>query len=44
VEKYIAAGQATDGKMAHAYFMLDIQGYRHTLRTWNNIAFPRQQW
>jgi len=31
VEKYRRAGQATDDNMAHAYCMLDIKGYKHTL-------------
>jgi len=30
VEKYCWIGQATDDNMAHAHFMLDTQGYRHT--------------
>jgi hypothetical protein len=28
VEKYSGAGQATDGTMAHAHYMLDTQGYK----------------
>jgi len=33
------AGQATDGKMAHALCMLNAQGYRHTLRICNINCF-----
>jgi hypothetical protein len=30
-KKYCRAGQATDDNMAHAHFMLDTWGYKHTL-------------
>jgi len=39
VKKYIRAGQATDGNVAHAHFMLDNWGYKHTLRMSNNYLF-----
>jgi len=32
VERCDASKQAKDGNMAHALWMLDIQGYRHKLR------------
>ena len=45
MEKYCRAGQATNGKVAHAYFMLDTQGYKHTLSEQVIlIAFLLQQW
>jgi len=43
VEKYCRAWQATDDKMEHANCMLDIQGYKHTIRICNT-AFPLQKW
>jgi len=39
VEKYCRAGQATDDNMAHAHYMLDTSGYRHTLRICNTYCF-----
>jgi hypothetical protein len=36
------AGQATDDNMAHALFMLDIYGYKHT--HYVILVFPLQQW
>jgi len=39
VEKYFGAGQATDDNMAHAHCMLDVQGYKHTLRICNTHCF-----
>jgi hypothetical protein len=39
VEKYSRAAQATDNKMADAFFMLDTQGYKHTLRTCHSYCF-----
>ena len=33
------AGQATDDNMAHAHCMLDIYGYRYTLRICNTYCF-----
>ena len=38
VGKYSRAGQATDDN-AHAYFMLDTEGYNHTLRICNTYRF-----
>jgi len=35
VEKLCRSGQATDDYMAHAHWMLDTWGYRHTLRICN---------
>jgi len=39
VEKYSRARQATDYNTAHAYYMLDTQGYKHTLRIRNSYCF-----
>ena len=39
VEKYCRAGHATDDSMAHAHFMLDTQGYKHTLKICNTHCF-----
>ena len=39
MEKYCRAGQATDDSMAHAYGMLDTEGYRHTLTICNSYCF-----
>jgi len=44
VEKYGTARQATDGNMAHAHYMLDIQSYKYTIRISNIYCFPLQQW
>jgi len=43
VEKYGRAGQATDDDMAHALYMLDNWGYKHTLIVRNTYCFPLQQ-
>jgi hypothetical protein len=43
LEKYGTAWQATDGDKAHALWMLDIKGYRHTLLILNTYSFPQQQ-
>ena len=43
MEKYTSAWQATDDNMAHARFMLDTQGYKHTLIICNTYVFPLQQ-
>jgi hypothetical protein len=32
VQKYCGARQATEDVIAHAHYMLDTQGYKHTLR------------
>ena len=39
VEKYNTARQATDDNTAHAHYMLDNWGYRHTLRICNAHCF-----
>jgi hypothetical protein len=39
VEKYSAAGQATDDNIAHARCVLDTQGYKHILRMCNTYCF-----
>ena len=39
MEKYAAAGKATDENMAHAQCMLDNHGYRQTLRICNTYCF-----
>jgi len=39
VENYCTAGQTTDDNMAHAYSMLDTQGYKHTFRICNTYCF-----
>jgi hypothetical protein len=39
VEKCCRAGQTTDENTAHAHCMLDIYGYKHTLRTCNIFCF-----
>ena len=39
VEKYCRAGQATEDNMAHAYCILDTQGYKHTFRICNICYF-----
>jgi hypothetical protein len=45
MEKYCTAGQATNDNVAHAYFTLDTQGYKHTLSEHVIlIAFLLQQW
>ena len=40
VEKYCRTGKATDGNMAHAYCMVDTQGYKNKLRICNTCCFP----
>jgi hypothetical protein len=45
VEKYCRAGQATDDDTAHAFCMLDTQGYKYTQSGCVIlIACPLQQW
>jgi hypothetical protein len=45
VQKYCRAGQATDGNMAHAHWMLGTKGYRHTHSKYVIIiSLPLQQW
>jgi len=45
VETYGRAGQATDDNMAHAYCMLDNEGYKRTLRIYiKGNAVPLQTW
>jgi hypothetical protein len=39
VEKYFRVGQATDDNTAHAQYMLDTSGYKHTLRICNTCCF-----
>jgi len=39
MEKYCAAGQATDDNMAHSHCMLDNWGYKHALRICNTYCF-----
>ena len=39
VEKYCTAGQATDDNIAHAFCMLETDGYKRTLRTCNIYCF-----
>jgi hypothetical protein len=38
-EKYSTIGLATDGNMAHVLCMLDVQGYKTTLRICNTYCF-----
>jgi len=39
MESYGRARQATDDNMAYVFFMLDNQGYKHTLKTCNTYCF-----
>jgi hypothetical protein len=39
VEKYCRTGQTTDDNMAHAHCVLDIKGYKHTLRIFHTHCF-----
>jgi len=39
VEICCGAGQATDGRTAHAHCMLDTEDYKHTLRISNTYCF-----
>ena len=39
MRKYHRVGHAIDDNMAHKHFMLDTQGYKHTLRTCNTYCF-----
>jgi len=39
IKKYCWARLATDDNVAHAHFMLDTQGYKHTLRICNSYCF-----
>jgi hypothetical protein len=39
VEKYCTAGQATDDNMAHAFCMLETDGYKRLLKTCNTYCF-----
>jgi hypothetical protein len=39
VAKYCRAGQATDVNVAHAHFMPDTKGHKHTLRICNTYCF-----
>jgi hypothetical protein len=39
VGKYCRAGRATDDNMAHGHYMMDTEGYRHTLRICNTYCF-----
>jgi len=39
VKKYCTAGQATDDNMVHAHWMLDTEGYKHTLIICNTYSF-----
>ena len=44
-KKSCRAGQATDDSIAHAHYMLDTKGYKHTHSKFVIlIAFPLQQW
>ena len=38
------AGQATDGNMAHAYYILGNKGYTHTHSEYVILVFPQRQW
>jgi hypothetical protein len=38
--KYCRAGQTTNDNMTHTYRMLDIEGYKNTLRLCNIHCFP----
>jgi hypothetical protein len=45
VEKYRRTGQTTDDSTAHAHYMLDTKGYKHTLSEYViPITFLSQQW
>jgi hypothetical protein len=39
VRKYCTGGQTADDNMAQAHWMLDTEGYRHTLRICNTYCF-----
>jgi len=39
VAKYCRAGEATDGNMGHAYYLLDTEVYTYTLRVCNIYCF-----
>ena len=39
MEKYCAAGQATDDKIVHSHCLLNTKGYKHTLRICNTYEF-----
>ena len=39
MEKSVTAGEATDNKSAHALYMLDTKGYKHTLCLCNTYRF-----
>jgi len=41
-EKYCTAGQATDGRVAHAHCMQDTSGYKHTFIICYMFALPLQ--
>jgi len=44
-KKYCTAEQATDDNMAHAHYILDTYGYKHTHSGCVKlIAFSQQQW
>jgi len=43
MEKYCRAGQDADENTTLEHFMLDTQGYKHTLRI-HDTDFPLQQW
>jgi len=44
VEKYFRAGQDTYDTMAHARYMQNTKGYRHTLRMFNTYFFRMKKW
>ena len=44
MEIYCKSGQATDGNMAHAHFMLDTIGYKPTLTICNIYCFRLRHW
>ena len=44
VEKYCRTEQATNGNMAHAHSVMDIEGYRHKCSVCSNYYFQPKQW
>jgi hypothetical protein len=44
MEKYYTTGQATNGNMGHAHFMLDTLGYKLTLTICNAYCFLLRHW
>jgi len=43
VEKYFTAGQATNDNITHAHWMLNNEGYKHTIRFCNAYGFSSKR-